>query len=885
MKDSTYHKEKMMLCKQAEKGVPLQVEQANWLEYTDEEIDEQELEAHYSFMPKIQEVPTADSGTDTEPLEQVHNDAEYNVFANVRHHSEQPESTYNTCLVEKDDSNVTPDSPDMCDNDIQTDQNADDERVALANLIANLKLDVDKNKKIQKQLKITNASLAQELKECISILAETNKTLGESNSIWDSCIVALQNKQTEFERYKALNDRIVDYDKLERKLNETLGLLAQKDIDIKEGLKVKAYEISVIKERHDELVKQSLLTKSHFKELVDQAWEKHSHNHFHAPTALDMEVLIKTCLMPLAIKTQNDRFTFVHELKQEMHADLKYVESLENEIDELESDKAEFSNMYDILLQECVSNDVMCSYLHSLSDLDAHTELQCLYLHKVKECECLAQKLSKQTGFVSKEVYTELLRSFAKLEKHSISLELALQQCQEQMKNDTVCKEKASNVFQKEREQYFEIQDLKAQLQDKNIAISELKKLVEKCKGKSVETKFDKPSVVRQPNAQRIPKPSVLGKPAPFSDSLEKKSFSQTKSVPKTNVSKGLSKPVTTQNLPQTARQAVSNTNVIKPGMYRIDTRTTQTRAPQLPQTYKNTNPRMSTSTRVTHRTSVSRPQLRSTQMKDKVVQNNSQVKDKKTEVEDHPRIYGISNKTKSVTASNDNLKSRTSNVNDVCATCRKCVFNSNHDAYVSKYLNDVNARTKKPKVVPISTRNPKSQANKSVATPHKKIVTSESITQKSKSYYRMLYEKTSKTWKWWIEQQCPSGYKWVPKTKTKWVPKVWNENVQKRVSFAINNASRITNIVQLILFIVDSGCTNHMMGNLTQLCNFIEKYLGTVRFGNDQFALILGYRDLVPGNITINRVYYVEDLNHYIFLVGQFCDADLEVAFRNVFC
>ncbi|GJW08686.1 hypothetical protein Tco_1571109 [Tanacetum coccineum] len=196
-----------------------------------------------------------------------------------------------------------------------------------------------------------------------------------------------------------------------------------------------------------------------------------------------------------------------------MHADLQYVESHEKEIDELEYDKAEFSNMYDILLQECVSNDVMCSYLHSLSDLDAHSELQCLYLHKVKECECLAQKLSKQTESVSKEVYTELLRSFAKLEKHSISLELALQQCQEQMKNDTVCKEKASNVFQKEREQYFEIQDLKAQLQDKNIAISELKKLIEKCKGKSVETKFDKPSVVRQPNAQRIPKPSVLGKP------------------------------------------------------------------------------------------------------------------------------------------------------------------------------------------------------------------------------------------------------------------------------------------------------------------------------------------------------------------------------------
>ncbi|GKC23559.1 hypothetical protein Tco_1025709 [Tanacetum coccineum] len=176
------------------------------------------------------------------------------------------------------------------------------------------------------------------------------------------------------------------------------------------------------------------------------------------------------------------------------------------------------------------------------------------------------------------------------------------------MKHDTVCKEKAPNVFQKEREHYFEIQDLKAQLQDKNIAISELKKLVKKFKGKSVETKFDKPSVIRQPNAQRIPKLSVLGKLTPFSNSLKRKSFSQTKSVPKTNVSESLSKPVTTQILSQTARQVVRKTNVIKLGMYQIDTMTTQTRAPQLPQTSRNTNPRVSTSTEVIHKTNVSIP-------------------------------------------------------------------------------------------------------------------------------------------------------------------------------------------------------------------------------------------------------------------------------------
>nr|GEV93230.1 retrovirus-related Pol polyprotein from transposon TNT 1-94 [Tanacetum cinerariifolium] len=335
-----------------------------------------------------------------------------------------------------------------------------------------------------------------------------------------------ENKETEFEKYKAFNYHTIDYDKLKCKLNKALGQLAQKDTVIREDL-------------------------------------------FRAPTAKDMEILIQTCLMPLGIKTQSDSLKFVHELKQEMHADLKYVKSLEKEIDKLESDKAEFLNMYDKILQECVSKDVMCSYLMSLSDLDALAELQCMYLHK----------------FVKKKPQMD-----------------------------------------------FKIQDLKAKLQDKNIAISELKKLIEKGKGKFVDTKFDRPSVFRQPYAQWIPKPSVLGTPALFSDSLERRYFPKAKSVLKTNVSVGLSKPITTQTLPQTAKKS-------------------------------------------------------------------------------------------------------------------------------------------------------------------------------------------------------------------------------------------------------------HMMGNLKQLCNFVEKFLGTVRFGNDQFTSILGYGDLVQGNVTINRVYYVEGLNHNLFSVGQFCDADLEVAFRKSTC
>nr|GEW35379.1 hypothetical protein [Tanacetum cinerariifolium] len=66
VKDFAYHKEKMLLYKQTEKGVPLQAEQSDWLADMDEEIEEQESKAHYSYMAKMQEVPTASLCTNSE---------------------------------------------------------------------------------------------------------------------------------------------------------------------------------------------------------------------------------------------------------------------------------------------------------------------------------------------------------------------------------------------------------------------------------------------------------------------------------------------------------------------------------------------------------------------------------------------------------------------------------------------------------------------------------------------------------------------------------------------------------------------------------------------------------------------------------------------------
>ncbi|GKA92943.1 retrovirus-related pol polyprotein from transposon TNT 1-94 [Tanacetum coccineum] len=75
------------------------------------------------------------------------------------------------------------------------------------------------------------------------------------------------------------------------------------------------------------------------------------------------------------------------------------------------------------------------------------------------------------------------------------------------------------------------------------------------------------------------------------------------------------------------------------------------------------------------------------------------------------------------------------------------------------------------------------------------------------------------------------------------------------------------------------------MIGNRSQLMNFFCKFLGTVRFRNNQIARIMGYGDYQLGNVIISRVYYVEGLGHNLFFVGQFCDADLEVAFRKDTC
>ncbi|GJX66672.1 hypothetical protein Tco_0301015 [Tanacetum coccineum] len=110
--------------------------------------------------------------------------------------------------------------------------------------------------------------------------------------------------------------------------------------------------------------------------------------------------------------------------------------------------------------------------------------------------------------------------------------------------------------------------------------------------------------------------------------------------------------------------------------------------------------------------------------------------------------------------------------------------------------------------------------------------------------------------------------------------------SVVSKPKIDVGSASKAKHkVVQIVLWIVDSGCSKHMTGDRSLLRNFIEKFMGTVRFGNDNFAAITGYGDYIQGNITICHVYYVEGLGHNLFSVGQFCDGDLEVAFRSKTC
>ncbi|GKE86892.1 hypothetical protein Tco_1560634, partial [Tanacetum coccineum] len=180
------------------------------------------------------------------------------------------------------------------------------------------------------------------------------------------------------------------------------------------------------------------------------------------------------------------------------------------------------------------------------------------------------------------------------------------------------------------------------------------------------------------------------------------------------------------------------------------------------------------------------------------------------------------------------------------CVKCNGCMLSDNHDLCVLDYINNVNGRAKSKSVKRIRNVCPLTRITTTTEVPLRKSPALDNETPKP--VITLVYSRKSR------------------KSKT---------------NIPVNNYK----VIQIILWYLDSGCSKHMTGDRSQLTNFVNKFLGTVKFGNDQVEKILGYGDYQIGNVTISMVYYVEGPGHNLFSIGQFCDLKLEVAFRQYTC
>ncbi|GJU81039.1 retrovirus-related pol polyprotein from transposon TNT 1-94 [Tanacetum coccineum] len=239
-----------------------------------------------------------------------------------------------------------------------------------------------------------------------------------------------------------------------------------------------------------------------------------------------------------------------------------------------------------------------------------------------------------------------------------------------------------------------------------------------------------------------------------------------------------------------------------------------------------------------------------------------------------------------------------------LCVSCMQSVLIPCHDKCVAKHK--LNVRSNARRTFSVNSRIPKSSETTFVApktrfsekATQSKTLDTTSVASKSKideasaskardkvssafkkkkrnmrdkplSPFMLNKIRTSRLWQKWFESQ--PNVMWTP--------------VNTKPHAHTNPSNTKPLVVQIVLWVVDSGCSKHMTGDRSLLRNFVEKFMGTVRFGNDNFAAITGYGDYIHGNITICHVYYVEGLGHNLFSVGQFCDGDLEVAFRSNTC
>nr|GEW26711.1 integrase, catalytic region, zinc finger, CCHC-type, peptidase aspartic, catalytic [Tanacetum cinerariifolium] len=260
---------------------------------------------------------------------------------------------------------------------------------------------------------------------------------------------------------------------------------------------------------------------------------------------------------------------------------------------------------------------------------------------------------------------------------------------------------------------------------------------------------------------------------------------------------------------------------------------------------------------RVKPSTSASESQPSGNTKKDRIHQPPSSTQ--KNKVKAHPTIVKSSLKNKNCavepkeTAIVQHCKLN-ANSDLICVKCNGCMLFDNHDLCALNVINDVNIHPK-----------------------------SKYVEQNSK---RKVWKPTSKVF-------TKTGYTWRPTSQTFTIvgnafplTKITTTaEVPLRKPTVLENDTPKPVVVQIVVWYLDFGCSNHMTGDRSQLTNFINKFLGTVKFENDHVAKIMGYGDYQIGNVTISRVYYVEGLGHNLFSVGQFCDSNLKVVFHQHTC
>nr|GFA30774.1 retrovirus-related Pol polyprotein from transposon TNT 1-94 [Tanacetum cinerariifolium] len=314
--------------------------------------------------------------------------------------------------------------------------------------------------------------------------------------------------------------------------------------------------------------------------------------------------------------------------------------------------------------------------------------------------------------------------------------------------------------------------------------------------------------------------------------------------LPKVGKTNALSNPVTSNSvsMPQESK-GVNNDKVIAPGMFRINPNKTSREAKKVPNT-------VSASARIKTITVSQPPVITKKDVNSDLNGLSSTGVDNTKTRRPQPRSNTIMIGSPML-CNNIKIESQDVISKVLYAMCKKCLISVNHDKCLSKYVNGKNScgknRKAKISVTEIQKKyQPKVTKSKTVGT-HKSLATPKP--RKSRLLLR------------W----SPTGILFNQEGK------LVDSNESKSKSDCSNDDN--------------ACCSKHMTGNLKLLINFVWKFMGTVRFGNDHVATILVFGDLQWGNILITRAYFVEGLGHNLFLVGQFCDSNLEVAFRRNAC